>query len=98
MSGATTSTTKAIRPAPTRVERMPPWQVLLHNDDVNDMGYVVAAIMELTALKRREATLRMIEAHLRGLTLLLQTHREHAELLQEQFQSKRLVVTIEPAP
>ncbi len=78
------------------MRRLPPWNVLLHNDDVNDMAYVAGTITELTTLGHHDAVLRMIEAHNRGLSLLLQTHREHAELLQEQFTSKRLTVTIEP--
>ena len=32
-----------------------------------------------------------------GVALLLTTHKERAELYQEQFQSKGLTVTIEPA-
>lgn len=76
---------------------LPPWKVLLHNDDKNDMGYVVVTIMELTPLKETDALLRMEEAHKTGVALLLTTHRERAELYQEQFQSKGLVVTIEPA-
>ena len=62
---------------------------------MNDVVYVVETIMALTTLRRPEATTRMLEAHNRGLTLLLHTHREHAELLEEQFQSKHLTVTIE---
>ena len=83
------------REAPPKLDRMPQWRVLLHNDDVNDMGHVVDVIMQLTALRRVEAVHRMLEAHTRGLALLLCTHREHAELLAEQFMSKRLTVTIE---
>lgn len=83
------------RPAPPRVDCMPPWKVLLHNDDVNDMGYVIETILELTILNRHVAIQRMLEAHTRGLTMLLTTHREHAELLQEQFTSRKLIVTIE---
>ena len=26
------------RPAHPKVDRLPPWDVLLHNDDLNDMG------------------------------------------------------------
>ena len=70
--------------------------MLLHNDDVNEAGYVVEAIMELTALEPQAALLRMVEAHKTGVALLVTTHREHAELLAEQFASKRLTVTIEP--
>jgi ATP-dependent Clp protease adaptor protein ClpS len=91
-----TATIERTRPAPVKLDRMPPWKVLLHNDDVNTMEDVVDAIIELTTLRRQDAVLRMLEAHRRGLTLLLTTHREHAELLEEQFRSKRLTVTIEP--
>ena len=91
-----TAVVTTTRPAPPKPRRLHPWRVLLHNDAVNEMGYVAEAIMELTALNRDDALLRMFEAHQRGITLLMTTHREHAELLQEQFQSKRLTVTIEP--
>ena len=83
--------------ADPKVECMPPWKVLLHNDDVNEAGYVVEVIIELTTLQPQAALLRMLEAHKTGVALLLTTHREHAELLAEQFTSKRLTVTIEPA-
>jgi ATP-dependent Clp protease adaptor protein ClpS len=95
--GGTTTAVKP-RPAPPRTRRLPPWQVLLHNDDVNEMGYVADTIQELTHLRRQDAILRMLEAHQLGIALLLTTHREHAELLCEQFASKRLTVTAEPAP
>lgn len=84
------------RPAPPRLDRMPPWKVLLHNDDVNDMLHVVATIMELCAVPRTRAVHLMLEAHTRGLALLMVTHKERAELLEEQFRSKGLTVTIEP--
>lgn len=93
--GAGAATMVRTRPAPSKVDRLPPWKVLLHNDDRNDMLSVVLAIRELTAMTTQEAIKRMLEAHTRGLALLLVTHREHAELLQEQFKSKRLTVTVE---
>ena len=52
---------------------------------------------ELTPLNEQEATLRMKEADDSGVALILTTHKERAELYQEQFTSKGLVVTIEPA-
>ncbi len=76
---------------------LPPWKVLLHNDDTNEMGYVVTTIVQLTALNEQDAELRSVEAHKTGVSLLLTTHKERAELYQEQFTSKGLVVTIEPA-
>jgi ATP-dependent Clp protease adaptor protein ClpS len=88
-------TTLVTRPASPRTRRLPPWNVILHNDDVNDMGYVVETIVALAALSRHVAILRMLEAHTQGIALLVSTHLEHAELLQEQFHSRRLTVTIE---
>jgi ATP-dependent Clp protease adapter protein ClpS len=40
---------------------------------------------------------RTIEAHQSGVSMLLVTHRERAELIQDQFQTRGLTVTIEPA-
>ena len=94
MKTGTATSTKPTRP---RAARMPPWRVLLHNDDVNDMRYVVETIVTLTTLNRHDAVGCTLEAHTTGLALLLTTHREHAELISEQFRSKRLTVTIEPA-
>lgn len=92
-SGATATAT---RPAPPRVDRMPLWKVLLHNDDKNEMGYVVDTILELTNISPQIALVKMLEAHKRGVALLVTAHREYAELLHEQFTSKGLAVTIEP--
>ena len=61
------------QPKPKPPQMLPPWKVLLHNDDKNDMPHVISTIMELT------------------------THKERAELYKDQFESKGLVVTIEPA-
>src|SRR5690606_16656844 len=59
---------------------LPPWKVLLHNDDKNDMLFVVQTIVELTPLNPDEAVQRMKEAHETGVALLLTTHKERAEL------------------
>lgn len=84
-------------PPPPKQDRLPPYRVLLHNDDVNEMVDVVEAIVELTPLKPLRAFEVMLTAHRRGLALLLVTHKERAELYQEQFRTKRLIVSIEPA-
>ncbi len=86
------------RPAPARPQprQLPPWKVLLHNDDVNEMLFVVRTIVQLTPLTQIVAIQRMLEAHERGLALLLTTHQERAELYRDQFASKGLTVTIEP--
>jgi ATP-dependent Clp protease adaptor protein ClpS len=97
--GTATKAKPSRKPAPARKppQMLPPWKVLLHNDDQNDMQFVVQAIVSLTPLNLEAAAVRTLEAHQSGLALLLTTHKERAELYQEQFQSKGLTVTIEPA-
>ena len=76
---------------------LPPWKVLLHNDDKNSMPFVISSIVELTPLNEQDAEKRTVEAHKTGVSLLLVTHKERAELYKDQFESKGLTVTIEPA-
>lgn len=78
-------------------EFLPPWKLLLHNDDKNSMDFVVGSLIELTPLKKEEAIARTKEADKTGVALLLVTHKERAELYQDQLQSKGLTITIEPA-
>jgi ATP-dependent Clp protease adapter protein ClpS len=85
--------TAPVRPKP---DVMPEWRVLLHNDDRNDMDYVVDTVVKIARLNRPSATRCMIEAHKKGMSQVVVTHRERAEFLAEQFRSCRLVVTIEP--
>src|SRR5438552_17886571 len=100
--GAGTATAKPKRQVKTAPKQkppqpLPPWKVLLHNDDKNEVLFVVKTVMELTPLNEQDAKQRTLEANDTGVALLLTTHKERAELYQEQFQSKGLIVTIEPA-
>lgn len=82
---------------PGRVDALPPWKVLLHNDDQNNLEFVIMALIQLAAMKLEAATKVVSEAHHTGVALICATHRERAELFQEQFTSKGLTVTIEPS-
>ena len=62
-SGSGTATAKPKRstkksPQTKPPQQLPPWKVLLHNDDKNDMIFVIHTVMELTPLKEQEAKLR----------------------------------------
>ena len=103
-SGGSTATAKPKRSskrAPNPKKRppglLPLWKVMLHNDDKNSYPFVIMSIVELTPLDEQAAKQRTLEADKTGVALLLVTHKERAELYQEQFQSKGLTVTIEPA-
>ncbi|MFH1748967.1 MAG: ATP-dependent Clp protease adaptor ClpS [Planctomycetota bacterium] len=90
------SATKPLIQPQQRVEQLPPYRVMLHNDDVNSFEHVIVTIIKLTSLSPAEAVQRTIEAHESGCALLLVTHRERAELYVEQFASCSLIVTCEP--
>jgi ATP-dependent Clp protease adaptor protein ClpS len=79
-----------------KTQQLPPYRVILHNDDVNTFDHVIASILRFTPLTRAEAIQRTLEAHETGASLLLVTHRERAELYVEQFASVGLTVTAEP--
>lgn len=76
---------------------LPQYRVLLHNDDLVEMAYVVRSIVQLTFLPTARAYVVMMTAHTRGVALVTITHRERAELYQQQFRNKGLIVTIEAA-
>jgi ATP-dependent Clp protease adapter protein ClpS len=77
--------------------QLPAFKVILHHDAALDLMFVVRTVMELTRFCRAEATHKMWEAYHRGRSILLVTYRERAELYVEQFMSRGLTVTIEPA-
>ena len=80
-----------------RDRQLPRYKVILHHDPLHDLMFVVRSVMELTRFPRAEATHKMWEAHHCGRSVLLTTYRERAELYVEQFASKGLTVSIEPA-
>lgn len=95
-SGSAAAT--AVRPAPAKPtpDVLPPWRVILHNDDDNSIDYVVDTIVRVARLNRPSATRCTVEAHRKGCGQIVATHRERAEFLAEQLRSCKLVVTIEP--
>lgn len=78
-----------------KTRHLPPFRVILHNDDVNTFEHVILSILRLTPLNEQDAVSRTIEAHETGASLLLVTHKERAELYVEQFASLHLTVTCE---
>ena len=96
-AAATTVPVKEPAPPERRPRHLPPYRVLLHNDEVNTFEHVIRSVMRLTPLSEDEAVVRAIEAHESGVALLLVTHCERAELYAEQFASLSITVTVEPA-
>jgi ATP-dependent Clp protease adaptor protein ClpS len=82
--------------AHTTPRTLPPWKVLLHNDDVNVIDDVVKTLQKITPLNKEDAMARVAEAQNSGVSLILVTHQERAELYVEQFASCNITVTAEP--
>lgn len=77
---------------------LPPYAVILHNDDVNEMLYVVHALLEsVPELSVERATEIMLEAHHHGRAQVIVCPKERAELYRERLERHGLTATIEPA-
>ena len=73
------------------------WRVLLHNDPVNSMEYVVTTLREVVPqLSEQDAMAVMLEAHNTGVGLVIVCDIEPAEFYCETLKSKGLTSTIEP--
>ena len=91
-----TGPAKKPNPSKTSPKPLPRYKLLLHNDDVNTVERVIGVIVRLTPLETKQAVQKTLEAHEAGIALLLVTHRERAELYQQQFTSAKITTTIEP--
>lgn len=84
-------------PAPPQPDSLEQWNVIVHNDDVNTYMHVILSLVNLVKLDVPTAMLKTVEVDTEGLSIVATTHKEHAELMQEQLQSASLTCTIEPA-
>ena len=91
-------------------KRQPPYAVILHNDDLNGMDFVVTSIRKVFNYGRLRALKLMLKAHISGQSVLWSGALEVAELKADQLRScgadptmraygaTTLTVTIEPLP
>jgi ATP-dependent Clp protease adaptor protein ClpS len=94
-------TTPAVETAPdveVRPVILPPYAVILHNDDHNEMAYVVRSILVcVPEVSPDQAVQIMFEAHEQGRALVIVCPLERAELYRDRLQSRGLTATIEKA-
>jgi ATP-dependent Clp protease adaptor protein ClpS len=80
-----------------RARLLPPYKVILFNDDYNDMDYVVAVLLHtINNLSQQDAELIMLTAHLTGSAVVVVCPKEIAEYYQERLLGYGLTATIEP--
>jgi ATP-dependent Clp protease adaptor protein ClpS len=73
------------------------WNVIVWNDPVNLMSYVVFVFMRVLGFNKEKATKHMLEVHQQGKSIVATEARERAELYHQQIQAHGLMVTIEQA-
>ena len=80
-----------------RLQLLPPYKVILFNDDYNEMNDVVFALLHsVNNLSIQEAEDIMLTAHLRGSAIVIVCPKEEAEYYQERLTGYGLTATIEP--
>jgi ATP-dependent Clp protease adaptor protein ClpS len=74
-----------------------PWNVVVHDDPVNLMGYVTWVFMRVFGYPEPRAAKLMMEVHTRGRSIVWTGEREKAEFYVQQLQSHQLQTTMEKA-
>lgn len=92
------ATTETEREQRTLQEILPPYNVMLHNDDHHSMDQVVDALVKsVPSLIVEEAVGIMLEAHNSGVAIVITCPLEQAELYRDRIRTFGLGVTIERA-
>ncbi len=77
---------------------LPPWRVILHNDDHNTMEHVVASLVRcVPSLTVETAAAIMLEAHTEGRATVVECPKEAAEHYRDALEGRGLTATIERA-
>jgi ATP-dependent Clp protease adaptor protein ClpS len=96
MAAPTTPTVEFDTDTLTRV--LPPWAVILHNDEHNSMDHVVRSLLACVQSLTPEAAIEiMFTAHYHGEATVITCPKEAAEHYRAALESRGLTATIEPA-
>jgi ATP-dependent Clp protease adaptor protein ClpS len=108
-SGPKVAETKPKEREVTRTRRVPPYNLILENDDYHSQEFVVEVLQKALGFNEQRAVLLMLEAHTRDRAVVWTGPREVAELKLEQIHTYHeireagrdlgpLSCVIEPAP
>lgn len=70
-----------------KTQLIPPWNVILLDDDDHTYEYVIEMLKSVFGMSRERAYLHACEVDSQKRTILLTTSREHAELKRDQVHS-----------
>jgi ATP-dependent Clp protease adaptor protein ClpS len=71
------------------------WNVIVWNDPINQMTYVVFVFMRVLGFNKEKATKHMLQVHQLGKSIVATETREKAEFYHQQLQAHGLSVTLE---
>ena len=108
MSGTTATTPERKTKEEHEVQKQPPYNVILHNDDDHSYDYVIRMLKELFAYPEEKGFLLAEEVHTKGKVIVCTTSLERAELKRDQIHAfgpdpliercqGAMTATIEPA-
>jgi ATP-dependent Clp protease adaptor protein ClpS len=76
--------TSTITRTDEKTSLIPPWNVVLVDDDHHSYAYVIEMLQAVFGMSPERGFLHACEVDTSGRTILITTSREHAELKQEQ--------------
>ena len=79
----------------TRTLTAPPWNVVVWDDPINLMSYVVYVFQKLFGFSEQEANEKMLEVHNEGKSLVISLDREKAEFYVSRLHGYGLQATLE---
>jgi ATP-dependent Clp protease adaptor protein ClpS len=72
-----------------------PWNVVVHDDPVNLMGYVTHVLMKIFGYDEKKAAILMMQVHQQGRSIVWTGQREKAEFYVQQLQAHQLKTSLE---
>ena len=72
-----------------------PWNVVVHDDPVNLMGYVTYVLMKIFGYDEKKAAIHMMQVHKQGRSIVWTGQREKAEFYVQQLQAHQLKTSLE---
>ena len=74
-----------------------PWNVVVHDDPVNLVRYVIYVLMKIFGYNVKKSTVMTMQVHQQGRSVVRSGEREKAEFYVQQLQSHQLKSTLEKA-
>ena len=87
--------TRVLEETATKTRLAPPWNVIVHNDPITLMSYVVMVFQKLFRYSYTKAHRLMMEVHEQGRSIVWTGAREQAETYLQKLHSHQLLASIE---